>query len=90
MCKIIFCYRKNELDDYIEWTMQPITASTDKQPPPQELPEFVHVQGPSPRTKTVKTPLEVFQLFFTNAILSCIVQQTILFAAQKGSFEILH
>ena len=64
--------------------MQPVTAYTNQQPPPQNLTKFVHVQGPSPRTKTAKIPLEVFQLFFTNVILSSIVQQTILFAAQKG------
>ena len=65
--------------------MESITTSADTQPPPKELPQFVYAQGPSPRAKIAKTPLEVFQLFFTNVILSSIVQQTKLFAFQKGN-----
>ena len=44
----------------------------------------MYAHGPSPRAKIAKTPLEVFQLFFTNVILSSIVQQTKLFALQRG------
>ena len=59
-------------------------TSVDNQPKAKELPEFVHFQGTSPRTSSAKTPSEIFQLFFTTAILSCIVEQTKLFASQKG------
>ena len=44
----------------------------------------MHVQTPSPQTNIAKTPLEVFQLFFTSIILDSIEQQTKLFASQKG------
>ena len=79
----LFMHRSEPVD-YVKWTIEPIAACTDKQPPPQHLPQFVHVQGPSPRTKIAKTPLEMFQLFFTNIILDLIVHQTKLFASQKG------
>lgn len=57
----------------MKWTIKPITVSADGQPPPKQLPQFVHIQHPSFRTKTTKTPLEIFQLFFANFILSFIV-----------------
>ena len=75
---------RSEPDIYVKWTVEPITTCTNKQPPPRKLPQFVHVQGPSPQTKIAKTPLEIFQLFFTNVFLDSIVQQTKLFASQKG------
>ena len=58
--------------------------SADNQPPPKELPPFVHSQGPSPRAQLAKGPLEVFQLFFTTVIFGSIVEQTKSFALQKG------
>ena len=64
--------------------MESVMTSVDNQPKVKELPKFVHFQGPSPRTKLAKTSLKIFQLFFTTAIFSCIVEQTKLFALQKG------
>ena len=58
--------------------------STNSQLPPKELSSFVHSQGPSPRAQLAKGPLEIFQLFFTAVIFGSIVEQTKLFALQKG------
>ena len=55
-------------------------TTVENQPKPKELPEFVHVQA----LCLAKTLLEIFQLLFTTAILSCIVEQTKLFTSQKG------
>lgn len=54
------------------------------QPAPLQLPPFSYASGPAPRTKSAKTPIQVFQLMFTAVILQSIVQQTKLFASQKG------
>ena len=76
-------------DDFIKWTVEPIMKSTGSQPPPKELSPFMHSQGPSPRTQLAKGPLEVFQLFFTVVIFGSIVEQTKLFAIQKGKKLVL-
>ena len=62
-----------------------VLSSVDNQPEALVLPEFTHSSGPTPRTKEAKTPLQVFQLFFTTIILDSIVQQTVLFVSQKGT-----
>ena len=80
----ILSHRKEGGDDYITWDMEPVMISVDKQPKAKLLPEFEHFQGTSPRTQSAKTPLEMFQLFFTTVIVSSIVEQTKLFALQKG------
>jgi len=72
------------VDDYVKWELEPVMTSVERQPKPKELLEFLHFQGTSPRTKTAKTTLEVFQLFFTSAILTHIVNETTKFASQKG------
>ena len=59
-------------------------SSVESQPKAKELPEFLRVQGTSPRTKVAKTLLDVFQLFFTLAILSCNSTETKEFTSQKG------
>ena len=71
------------MDDYIKWKIEPVMTSVEEQPKSKELPEFLHVQGPSPRMKTAKTPLEVFQLYFTSAILSHVVSETTKFASEN-------
>ena len=45
---------------------------------------FSYPTGPSPRTKDAVSPLKMLELFLTVVILESIVQQTILFASQKG------
>lgn len=59
-------------------------TSTKNQPAPCEFPPFGYTFGPAPRTKDAKTPIQVFQLLLTNIILQAIIQQTKLFASQKG------
>ena len=77
--------RDDENDDgALKWSVGPVITSCDKQPPPHQLPLFSYPEGPSPRTKSAKTPLQVLQLFLTSIILDSIVQQTKLFAQQKG------
>lgn len=61
-----------------------VSISTSSQTPKKELPSFRYDIGAAPQTKAATTPLEVFQLFFTNIILECIVTRTLLFASQKG------
>ena len=76
--------RDDENDGALKWSVGPVITSCDKQPPPHQLPLFSYPEGPSPRTKSAKTPLQVLQLFLTSIILDSIVQQTKLFAQQKG------
>ena len=75
----ILLYRdSDETDvDTIKWTLGPVIISIDKQPPPRQLPPFSYPEGPSPRTKDAKTPMQtrILQLFLTTAILDSIVQQ---------------
>jgi len=74
------------VDDHIKWKLEPVMTHVERQPKPEELLECLHFQGTSPRTKTAKTTLEVFQLFFTSAILTHIVNEmtNLKFASQKG------
>ena len=73
------------VDDFVKWTLDPVSTSTSNQPPIKQLPPFLHDAGTVPRTKAATTPLEVFQLFFVNVILQNIVKQSLLFASQKGA-----
>lgn len=68
----------------IKWNYGKVITSIQNKPSPRKLPQFVYPSGPSPRTKSVDTPLQVVQLFLTNVILDSIVQQTNVFASQKG------
>ena len=78
-------YRDDESDkDRLQWTLGRLLTSATKQPRPRDLPPFNYPQGPSPRTQSTKTPLQVLQLFLTSVILDSIVQQAKLFASQKG------
>ena len=61
-----------------------MSTSTENQPQEKQLLPFLRDYGTSQRTKAAFTPLEVFQLFFTSAILENIVKQTKLFASRKG------
>ena len=78
------CRDSSDERDSLKWTLGTIMTSTDNQPAPRQLPPFSYTAGPAPRTKDAKTPIQVFQLMLTTVILEAIVQQTKLFAAQKG------
>ena len=85
MCMLNQLCRTDESDeDQLKWTLGPLLTSAAKQPPPRELAPFTYPQGPSPRTKSATKPLQVLQLYLTTVILDSIVQQTKLFASQKG------
>ena len=68
----------------VEWTVGVTSTSAANQPEPRSLPPFQYPTGPSQATKNAKTPLQVFQLLLTSAILQSIVHQTKLFASQKN------
>ena len=75
----ISCYRT---EDYI-WTCDKVKTSCGRKTATR-LPLFkIDSIGPTQRTKQCTTPMEIFQLMFTTAIVEAIVQQTILFAQQK-------
>jgi len=87
--RLILYYKMSSFpcsDYFIKWTVEPIMKYTGSQPPPKELSPFMHSQGLSPRAQLAKGPLEGFQLFFTVVIFGSIVEQTRLFAVQKGNF----
>ena len=69
----------------IKWKVYDVQTSADGQPSPRVLPPFISEAGPAPRTQQAKSPLEIFYLFLTMAILESIVKQTILFAQTKGA-----
>ena len=82
-----YCYTYRDSSDErdsLKWTLGTIMTSTDNQPAPRQLPPFSYTAGAALRTKDAKTPIQVFQLMLTTVILEAIVQQTKLFAAQKG------
>ena len=67
----------------LKWSCGAMLASADNQPAACDIPPFNCPIGPTDRTKGAKTPLQVLKLL-TTIILESIVQQTILFANQKG------
>ena len=69
----------------IEWTAFDVQTSAVGQPAPRILPPFNSTVGPTPRTKHAPSPLDVFLLFVTVAILESIVKQTVAFAMAKGA-----
>ena len=77
-----FCYFCSESE--LKWSLGAVLTSADNQPAPCEVPPFTYPIGPTDRTKGAKTPLEVLKLLLTTVILESIVQQTMLFARQKG------
>ena len=67
----------------MQWKLGQIKSTLGKEPS-TTLPTFKSgPTGPVTRTKESKTPLQVFQLMLTSAILDSIVTQTKLFAEQK-------
>lgn len=69
----------------MKWSLGPIlSCADDDQATPHQIYTFTNLEGPSPRTKDAKTPLQLLQLFLTVVILESIVQQTKQFASQKG------
>ena len=72
----------------MKWTVYEVQISADGHPSPRVLPPFNFTVGPTPRTKQVRSPLDVFNLFVTVVLLESIVTQTILFAkSKKASFS---
>lgn len=65
------------------WTSQGIKSCVNDLPP-KALTTFDSRSGPTPRTKREKSPLQVFSLFFTVALLQMIVIQSNGYASEKG------
>ena len=68
----------------LEWALGDVVTATETQPAPHTIPTFSCLCGPTPQTRNASTPLQVFQLFLTALVLESIVQQSKLFASQKG------
>ena len=65
------------------WKVYDVGNTTDG-PAPKSLPDFQYPTGPTARTKSAKTVLETFQLFFTTVVMQSILSQTKQYAASKG------
>ena len=65
------------------WHVEKVSEKVPQRAP-RVLPPFSFPVGPTARTKRAKTPLDVFQLFFTVALLQTIVEQTRIFAYRNG------
>lgn len=59
----------------------------ENQPSPRVFAPFRYPIGPSQATKSANSPLLVFQLLLTTAILELIVYHTKLFASRKVNFD---
>ena len=65
------------------WHVEKVSGKVPQRAP-RVLPPFFFPVGPTARTKRAKTPLDVFQLFFTVALLQTIVEQTRTFSYRNG------
>ena len=65
------------------WTSQGIKSCVNDLPP-KALTTFDSRSAPTPQTKQEKSPLRVFSLFFTVALLQMIVVQSNGYASEKG------
>jgi len=68
---------------YRNWKIHDIGTSAKDQPLRRTLPPFTLPSGPSARTKTETTPLDVFHLMVTVVLLESIVKETLAYAELK-------
>ena len=80
--KLFFANRDSDRE--LKWSLGKLISTAKKKPAPRQLPPFFYPTGPSPRTEDAVSPLQILEYFLTVVILESIVQQTILFASQKG------
>lgn len=69
----------------MKWSVGKISTVVDQQPAHCEIPPFSYPIGPTDRTRGATTPMQVLKLLLTTVILENIVQQTKLFACQRGA-----